>query len=145
MDGRIADLDYLAAEQFGWRDGVILVWAGMRGAVTVAAEQTLPEDTPQRSLIVLIATLVAVGTLLLQGSTLSWLASRLGLTDRDSAGDEAQRTALQPEDDPYGSAVQRVQREQFRTMRLDLISAERDELLDLRRSGSYPSAMLDAG
>ncbi len=175
VDGRIADLDYLAAEQFGWRDGVILVWAGMRGAVTVAAVQTLPGNTPQRSLIVLVATLVAVGTLLLQGSTLSWLAGRLGLTDRDSADDEAQWIALQnelkvaalarldaypdaiadavrarvtqraqPEDDPYGSAVQRVQREQFRTMRLDLISAERDELLVLRTSGSYPSAMLDA-
>ncbi len=175
VDGRIADLDYLAGEQLGWRDGVMLVWAGMRGAVTVAAVQTLPEGTPQRSLIVLVATLVAVGTLLLQGSTLSWLAGRLGLTERDNAGDEAQWTALQnelkraalarldaypdaiaepvrarvtqraePEDDPYGSAVQRVQREQFRTMRLDLISAEREELLALRSSGSYASAMLDA-
>jgi len=175
VNGRIADLDYLAAEQFGWRDGVILVWAGMRGAVTVAAAQTLPENTPERSLVVLVATLVAVGTLLLQGSTLSWVAARLGLTDRDSAGDEAQWISLQnelkdaamtrleaypnkiadtirerltqrtqPEDDPYGSAVQRVKMEQFRILRLDLISAERDELLLLRESGTYPTAMLDA-
>jgi len=63
--------------------GFMLVWAGMRGAVTVAAAQTLPEDTPQRSLLVLVATFVAVGTLLVQGSALSWLAGRLGLTGRD--------------------------------------------------------------
>jgi len=175
VDARIADLDYLAAEQFSWRDGVILVWAGMRGAITVAAAQTLPENTPERSLIVLVATLVAVGTLLTQGSSLSWLSGRLGLTGRDSAGDEATWIALQnelklaalarldaypekiaetvrdrltqrtqPEDDPYGSAVQRVQMQQFRSLRLDLISTERDELLALRTSGLYPSAMLDA-
>ena len=175
VDGRVADLDYLAAEQFGWRDGVILVWAGMRGAVTVAAAQTLPENTPERSLLVLVATLVAVGTLLAQGSTLSGLAGRVGVTGHDNVGDEAQWIALQnelkaaamarldaypdaiadgirdrvtqraqPDDDPYGSAVQRVKVQQFRSLRLDLISAERDELLVLRESGTYPSAMLDA-
>jgi monovalent cation/hydrogen antiporter len=175
VDGRLADLDYLAAEELGWRDGIILVWAGMRGAVTVAAAQTLPENTPERSLIVLVATFVAVGTLLAQGSTLSWVANRLGLTGRDTTGDEAQWVSLQnelkvaavarldaypekladtvrarltqradPDDDPYGSAVERVRMEQFRSLRLDLISAERDELLLLRQNGTYPSAMLDA-
>ena len=39
----------------GWREGVVFVWAGMRGAVTLAAAQTLPLDTPNRSLLVLIA------------------------------------------------------------------------------------------
>ena len=42
----------------------------MRGAVTLAAAQTLPEDTPQRSLLVLIAFLVAAGSLIIQGRTL---------------------------------------------------------------------------
>ncbi|MHB1008574.1 MAG: cation:proton antiporter [Propionibacteriaceae bacterium] len=175
LDGRIADLDYLAGEQFSWRDGIVLVWAGMRGAVTVAAAQTLPEDTPHRSFLVLVATLVAVGMLIAQGSSLSWLAGRLGLTGRDSTGDEEQWRALQSElnraalarleaypdkiaegvrerllrrtyseDDPYASAVERVRLEQYHTLRLDLINAERDELLVLRRTGSYPSAMLDA-
>jgi monovalent cation/hydrogen antiporter len=172
---RIADLDYLAGEQFSWREGVVLVWAGMRGAVTVAAAQTLPEDTPQRSLLVLVATLVAVGMLLAQGSSLSWLAGRLGVTDRDSADDEAQWTGLQAdlnraalrrleaypdkiademrerltrrtpsEDDPYGGGLHRVRLQQYLTLRLDVINAERDELLVLRKTGSYPSAMLDA-
>lgn len=42
---RLADLDYLSAQRFGWREGVVLVWAGMRGAVTLAAAQSLPADT----------------------------------------------------------------------------------------------------
>jgi CPA1 family monovalent cation:H+ antiporter len=175
LNMRIADLDYLAAEQFTWRDGVMLVWAGMRGAVTVAAAQTLPVDTPSRSLLVLVATFVAVGTLVIQGSTLSWLAKRLGLNGLDAEESESQWTSLQnelsraalarldaypekiadtvrerltrrtqSEDDPYGNAMQRVRLQQYLSLRLDLISAERDELLSVRRTGSYSSAMLDA-
>jgi CPA1 family monovalent cation:H+ antiporter len=174
LDMRIADLDYLAAEQFDWRDGIMLVWAGMRGAVTVAGVQTLPEDTPQRSLLVLVATFVAVGTVLVQGSTLSWLAGWLGLTGRDAAGDESAWAALQneltdaalarlaaypeavadpvrerlthrtqPDEDEFGSAAQRAQLESFRRLRLDLIAAQRDALLVVRQSGTYPTAMLD--
>src|SRR6185369_11649467 len=87
---RLADIDYLAAEQFGWREGVILVAAGMRGAVTIAAAQSLPEDTQSRSLLILAATLVAVGTLVVQGGTLGWLAGKLGLSGRGSDGDPNQ-------------------------------------------------------
>lgn len=77
---RIADFDYILQERWHARDGAMLVWAGMRGAVTVAAAQTLPADTPQRSLLILVAFFVAVGSLLLQGGTLGWLVRRLGLT-----------------------------------------------------------------
>ena len=49
----------------------------MRGAITLAAAQTLPEDTPGRSLLILVAFLVATGSLLLQGGTLAPLISRL--------------------------------------------------------------------
>ncbi|HEY0186459.1 MAG TPA: cation:proton antiporter [Cellulomonas sp.] len=76
---RIADIDYLQAESFGPREGAVLVWAGMRGVVTLAAAQSLPADTPQRPLLVLIAFVVAAGTLLVQGGTLGWLVRRLGL------------------------------------------------------------------
>jgi CPA1 family monovalent cation:H+ antiporter len=75
----LADIDYLAGSPMGWREGTLLVWAGMRGAVTVAAAQTLPEDTPQRSLLVLIAFVVAAGTLLVQGATLPALVRALRL------------------------------------------------------------------
>jgi CPA1 family monovalent cation:H+ antiporter len=73
------DLDYLTAEPMGWRHGAVLVWAGMRGAVTLAAAQSLPAGTPQRSFLVLVAFVVAAGTLLVQGGTLGWVVRRLGL------------------------------------------------------------------
>jgi CPA1 family monovalent cation:H+ antiporter len=178
---QLADIDYLAAEQFGWREGVILVWAGMRGAVTIAAAQTLPSGTPHRSLLILVATFVAVGTLLVQGSTLGWIAGRLGLTGRTSDDDPEQWEALQHElnqaaftrlasgklasfppdlvekaqerlrqhprsDDDFrpGNEATRERMERFRTLRLDLIAAQREELLAIRDVGAYPSAMLDA-
>lgn len=54
----------------GWRAGVVLAWSGMRGVVTVAAAQSLPESIPYRPQLVLIAYTVAIVTLLLQGITL---------------------------------------------------------------------------
>ncbi|MGO7983372.1 hypothetical protein ACC691_36585, partial [Rhizobium johnstonii] len=35
----LADVDYMQAEPLGPREGVLVVWAGMRGVVTVAAAQ----------------------------------------------------------------------------------------------------------
>ena len=67
----LADIDYLLATPLGWREGGVLVWAGMRGAVTVAAAQTLPAETPDRAFLVLVAFVVAAMSLLIQGGTLS--------------------------------------------------------------------------
>ena len=50
----VADIDYLLAQPLGWREGTIIVWAGMRVAITLAAAQSLPEDTPSRSLLILV-------------------------------------------------------------------------------------------
>ncbi|HEU5484057.1 MAG TPA: cation:proton antiporter, partial [Microlunatus sp.] len=94
---RLADLDYLSAQSFGWREGVVLVWAGMRGAVTLAAAQSLPADTPQRALLILIAFVVAAGTLIIQGGTLGWLVGILGLTRKDPAEHQAQLFELRRE------------------------------------------------
>lgn len=80
IDLLLADAEYYESRQMGWREGVVFVWAGMRGAVTLAAAQTLPLDTPNRSLLVLIAFLVAVGTLVIQGGTLSLIVKALGLS-----------------------------------------------------------------
>ncbi|WKK71418.1 sodium:proton antiporter [Rathayibacter oskolensis] len=63
---RETDLAATTSEAFGWRGGVILSWSGMRGVVTLAAAQSLPEGTPYRSQLILIAFTVAVVTLLLQ-------------------------------------------------------------------------------
>ncbi|WHP18595.1 cation:proton antiporter [Cellulomonas sp. ES6] len=85
---RIADIDYLQAEPLGAREGVVLVWAGMRGVVTLAAAQSLPRETPHRALLILVAFTVAAGTLLVQGGTLAWVVRRLGLS-RDGTDDRA--------------------------------------------------------
>jgi CPA1 family monovalent cation:H+ antiporter len=76
---RAADIDYLTAKPLGPREGVLLVWAGMRGVVTLAAAQSLPADFPHRSFVVLVAFGVAAGTLVVQGGTLPWVVKRLGL------------------------------------------------------------------
>ncbi|KAA9156422.1 sodium:proton antiporter [Microbacterium lushaniae] len=82
------DMDYYRDSPLGWRHGTVIVWAGMRGVVTLAAAQTLPRETPDRALLIFIAFLVAVLSLTLQGLTLPWLVRRLGLsgegTDRPS-------------------------------------------------------------
>ena len=62
-------------------------WAGMRGVVTLAAALTLPEDTPLRPVLVLIALIVTVGTLLLQGFTLPALARALDVRGPDPRED----------------------------------------------------------
>ncbi len=91
---RLADLDYYRASPLGWRQGAVLVWAGLRGVVTLAAAQTLPRETPERALLVLVAFLVAVGSLVIQGLTLPWLVRRLRLRrvggDTISADEQAQ-------------------------------------------------------
>ena len=74
---QLADIDYFLRDPLGWREGVVIVWAGMRGAVTVAAAQTLPEDTPQRSVLVLVAFAVATISLLAQGGTIGLLLRRI--------------------------------------------------------------------
>ncbi|GHJ42897.1 peptidase [Catellatospora sp. TT07R-123] len=82
---RIADIDYLTSRPLRQQEGILLVWAGMRGVVTLAAAQSLPVDFPHRSFVVLVAFTVAAGTLLVQGGTLPWLVRRLGLSEAPSA------------------------------------------------------------
>ncbi|MDR1186291.1 MAG: sodium:proton antiporter [Bifidobacteriaceae bacterium] len=67
------------AAHLGWRDGLVLQWAGLRGVVTVAAAQTLPLDTPERPALILIAFAVAGASLVLQGGTLPALLRALDL------------------------------------------------------------------
>lgn len=94
---RIADIDYLAAESFGWREGALLVWAGMRGAITLAAAQSLPATTPHRSTLVLVAFVVAAGTLVVQGGTLPALIRVLGLAREEDPDERTDLEAVQAE------------------------------------------------
>ncbi|MGR6741168.1 cation:proton antiporter [Microbacterium sp. F1-18] len=93
------DLDYYEASPLGWKHGTIIVWAGMRGVVTLAAAQTLPRDTPERELLILTAFLVAVISLLLQGLTLPGLvrALRIPSTVADSSLLREEEQALDAE------------------------------------------------
>lgn len=89
----LSDLDYYSAVPLGRKEAAIITWAGMRGVVTLAAAQTLPAETESRSLLVLIAFIVAASSLLLQGGTLPWVIRRLRLVDR-SSDIEAERAEL---------------------------------------------------
>ncbi|MGA9715733.1 MAG: Na+/H+ antiporter [Aeromicrobium sp.] len=77
-----------------WRVVVIIGWAGMRGVVTLAAVFLLPRDTPQREVLVLIAFVVTVGTLLLQGLTLPWLVRTLKVPGPDRHEDHLQEAGV---------------------------------------------------
>ncbi|MFB8146093.1 cation:proton antiporter [Microbacterium sp. NPDC056003] len=102
MRARVAramrDLNYYQASPLGWKHGVVIVWAGMRGVVTLAAAQTLPRDTLERELLVFIAFAVAVGSLMLQGFTLPWLVRVLHLTSpADTLLERAEQSELDDE------------------------------------------------
>ncbi|MCF2527844.1 cation:proton antiporter [Yinghuangia soli] len=91
---RKSDLEFALAESIGWRGGVVLGWSGMRGAITVAAAQTLPADTPYRTELLLIAFVVAVTTLLVQGLSLPKVIRVLAIPGDDTAADRAEYAAL---------------------------------------------------
>lgn len=89
----------LSRPTLSWRENVVVSWTGMRGVVTLAAASGIPlttstgEPFPERATIQAVAFVVSVGTLLLQGSTLPWLISRLGLSAEADAAYEQAETA----------------------------------------------------
>ena len=89
----LADIDYYQASPLGWKHGTVIVWAGMRGVVTLAAAQTLPHETAERPLLVFVAFLVAVGSLMVQGLTLPWLVRVLRIDDSTADEVEPRRAA----------------------------------------------------
>jgi monovalent cation/hydrogen antiporter len=82
----------------GWRPRQVVAWAGMRGAVSLAAALALPLRTdagtpfPQRDLIIFLTFAVIFATLVLQGLTLPALIRRLRVTD-DGAGEQEELRA----------------------------------------------------
>ncbi|WP_312870388.1 cation:proton antiporter [Gordonia asplenii] len=93
VNRKLADIDYYLSAPLGRKEGALVVWAGMRGVVTVAAAQTLPGDTASRSLLVLTAFTVAAASLLIQGGTLPWFMRALRLPDTSSE-QESERDRL---------------------------------------------------
>lgn len=159
-----ADVDFFDASQVGRRHGLVLVWAGLRGAVTLAAAQTLPVDAPGRSQLVLIAFFVALLSLVVQGGTLGPLVRVLGLggvpdTDEQEwrrlnacmreVGNEVLERADLPE--PWRQAGERLRSRTaqdevdlgpLRQVRRDVIVAQRERLLRERADGTFSSAAL---
>lgn len=82
------------------RESGVVSWAGMRGVVTLAAAAGIPltqagADFPHRATLQLVAYAVAIGTLLLQGTTLPWVIRWAGVGSADDdARDAAQEATL---------------------------------------------------
>ena len=92
LQRRRTEWQALAGEGLGWRGGAVIAWSGMRGVVTLAAAQSLPDTVPFRPQLVLIAFTVAVFTLVFYGSTLPLVIRWLGISGPD---EEARNTEVQ--------------------------------------------------
>lgn len=143
-----ADIEYFDASPLTWKHNAMIVWAGMRGAVTLAAAQTLPAEVPSRDLLVFIAFLVAAGSLLLQGMTLPVLARLLGLRAAGASGpprdeirsiDQQLRDAAQAAID--GDTLQRRGRTPFSDVLSSLPRAGFVAPLDPRGGADAPEAL----
>ncbi len=74
-----------------WQGRTVVGWAGMRGAVSLAAALALPFDFEQRDMLIFITFVVIFVTLVLQGLTLPPLIRWLGVRDD---GTEEEREEL---------------------------------------------------
>ncbi|WP_173923841.1 sodium:proton antiporter [Agromyces sp. Marseille-P2726] len=153
-----ADIDYFTAVPLGWREGSVIVWAGMRGAVTLAAAQTLPQTAPDRSLIIFIAFLVAAGSLIIQGGTLPLLVRIVKPAGVDRQAMSRERSALagllaEVADDVRAQRAAKAAEARERTdttterrlshgLRLEIIQAQREALLQARDEGAFSSSVL---
>lgn len=59
---------------------MVLVWGGLRGALTITLALALPPTMPERQLLVTMAFGVVLFTLVVQGVSLSMIVQRAGLT-----------------------------------------------------------------
>ena len=69
-----------------WRDRVVLGWAGMRGALSLAAALSIPAAVAHRDEILFLTFTTIVGGLLLLAIPFPWLLDRLAGTDQRDTG-----------------------------------------------------------
>ncbi len=98
--------------RLGWRPRTVMAWAGLRGAVSLAAALALRQDFPDRDLIIRLTLCVILATLVLQGLRLPPLVRGLGIRqDEDAARDElrARKAAAPRRTRPHRATSPRVQ------------------------------------
>jgi len=108
-----------------WQYPVIISWAGIRGAVSLAAALALPTDVPGRDLIVFLTFTVILATLVGQGLTLPSLIRMLRIPGDDGAERE--------------DAKARIKAAEAALLRLDQLASEewvRDDTAE-RLRGAY--------
>lgn len=145
-----ADATHLVSSRLGWRDGSLIVWSGMRGVVTIAAAQTLPSDAPERSLLILVAFVVAIVSLGVQGGTAAQLVRVLKPDPGQTPAQRAEESARL--DEMLGAAANDAMDEvNARGVELDetgerltVIRAQREVLLEARSVGLFTSATLQS-
>ncbi|WP_030490900.1 cation:proton antiporter [Micromonospora chokoriensis] len=136
------DIDYVLRQPLSWRDGVVMVVAGMRGAVTVAAAQTLPEETPHRAELILLAFTVALLSLLVQGGSLVPVVRWVRPSTPDVADQRRQQVALEAALAEVTTPPEQESGGELRH-RLALIQLRRERLLDLQDEGVYDATVLE--
>jgi NhaP-type Na+/H+ or K+/H+ antiporter len=137
----LGDIDYLAASPLGPREGVIVIWAGMRGAVTVAAAQTIT-DPRWGSLLILVAFGVAAFSLLLQGGTLSLLIRVLKPKGDDPAVQQQEHEQVMRLVQEASDGVVQQEGESRKQWALRRVQAARAALLGARDEGVFSSDVL---
>ncbi len=136
----------------------------MRGAITLAAAQTLPAAAPDRAFLVLVAFVVAALSLLVQGGTLAMFVSWIKPAGPDVESQNAQRaellamlTAIEQEiraanppvvETPTDTAVDAVlpPSRAFaarKRLTIEIIDAQRTALLDARDDGTFDADVLN--
>jgi Na+/H+ antiporter len=84
----------LRRQHLPWSHSLVVGWAGLRGVVTLATALLIPVEVSDRDVLVFGATIVVVGTLLIQGLTLPYVVRRLGLRGPDPRSDALQAATL---------------------------------------------------
>jgi CPA1 family monovalent cation:H+ antiporter len=73
---------------------VVVSWAGMRGVVSLAASLALPLGFPGRDLIIFLAFFSILVTLVVQGTTLGWVISKLRVVEVPEAAAAHEEAAV---------------------------------------------------